>query len=276
MLLVNTLDVEPWWTSTPACVTPDEWASMPDRSEAPLKEYLDLCETAGVKSTVFFIGWYAEHFPERVREVAERGHEVGCHSLLHEDLAELSDLEFRRTTAEAKDRIEQVIGERILSYRAPCFTMPPARAPTLLGELRDLGFEIDSSITTAGRIHGGGHARDTFPGPANLKDVLGVDIFEIPVPGVSVGSRELAVFGGGYLRLAPRPLLNWLAKRETYQVLYLHPHDFDLNLPPLPRGGPVAQFRRKVHVGDIRRKVLDLFAASTVKTCGELAREMNV
>jgi len=276
MLLVNSLDVEPWWTSTPACVSPDEWGSMPDRSEAPLKEYLDLCDEAGVKGTFFFIGWYADKFPERIREVLARGHEIGCHSLLHEDLAELTDEEFRATTAEAKDRIEQAVGEKIFAYRAPCFTMPADRAPSMLGELHEMGFRIDSSISTAGRIHGGGHSKQQFPGPMNLKATLGVDIAEIPVPGVRIGHREWTVFGGGYLRLVPRLLLNELAKREHYQVLYLHPHDFDHELPPLPRGGPIAQLRRKLHVGDIRRKVLDLFAMSTVKTCGDLARELTV
>lgn len=275
MLLVNTLDVEPWWTSTPACIAVDEWGSMPDRSEAPLREYLDLCDEAGVRSTLFFIGWYADKFPARIREAAARGHEIGCHSLFHEDLADLTSQEFRSTTKEAKDRIEQAIGQPILSYRAPCFTMPPDRTQAMLGELCDLGFKIDSSISTAGRLHGGGHSRDDFPEPRNLKDSLGIDIIEIPVPGVRLGNREVAVFGGGYLRLAPRMVLNQLAKRETYQVLYLHPHDFDRSLPPLPRGGPIAQLRRKLHVGDIRQKVLDLFARSTVKTCGDLARELK-
>lgn len=271
MLLVNTLDVEPWWTSTPACVAPEDWKDMSDRSEAPLREYMDLCDAAGVKCTFFFVGWYAENFPDRVREAVARGHEVGCHSLMHEDIATLSDSEFRVSTREAKDRIEQVVGSAIQAYRAPCFTFPPERTTTLLHELVDLGFTIDSSITTAGRIHGGGHSKADFPAPRNLKDTHGVDIFEIPVPGVNVGGRDLTVFGGGYLRLAPRAVLNHLARQEEYQVLYLHPHDFDLDLPPLPVGGPIAQLRRRLHVGDIRRKVIDLFEANTVVSCGQLA-----
>jgi polysaccharide deacetylase family protein (PEP-CTERM system associated) len=270
MLLVNTFDVEPWWTTVPPCVDTSRWNDMPDRSEAPLQQYMDLCDEAGVKCTFFFIGWYAKRFPQRVAEVVRRGHEAGCHSLFHEDVATLSTAEFRATTREAKALIEDAIGAAVAAYRAPSFSFPPDRCTELLGELSDLGFRIDSSITTAGRIHGGGYDKAHFRGPGSVKDTCGVDIFEVPVPGVAMFGREVQVFGGGYLRLAPRPLLTLLAGQESYQVLYLHPHDFDTDLPPLPNGGALGNLRRRINIGDLRRKVLDLFAVSEVRSCGEL------
>jgi polysaccharide deacetylase family protein (PEP-CTERM system associated) len=271
MLLVNSFDVEPWWTSTPQCVDPADWGAMPDRSAGPMSEYLDLCDQAGVKSTFFFIGWYAKTFPERVREVVARGHEIGCHSLLHEDVSTQTTREFRSITTEAKAMIEDAAGVAVEAYRAPSFSFPPARCRELLGELVEMGFRIDSSITTAGRIYGGGHAADDYPGPMHLGESMGLDIFEVPVPGVRIANRELTVFGGGYLRMTPRPLLNHLARREQYQVLYLHPHDFDSDLPSLPNSGAISRLRRKLNVGDIRLKLLDLYAMADVQTCGQLA-----
>ena len=271
MLLVNSFDVEPWWTSTPPCVDPADWGGMPDRSAGPMAEYLDLCDEAGVKSTFFFIGWYAKTFPERVREVVARGHEVGCHSLMHEDVSTQTTAEFRETTLTARQIIEDAAGVAVEAYRAPSFSFPPARSRELLTELAGMGFRVDSSITTAGRVYGGGHAAEQYPRPMHLGESLGIDIFEVPVPGVRIAGRDLAVFGGGYFRLAPGPLLNHLARREQYQVLYLHPHDFDPDLPPLPNSGTVSQLRRKLSIGDIRRKLLDLYASADVKTCGELA-----
>jgi polysaccharide deacetylase family protein (PEP-CTERM system associated) len=271
MLLVNSFDVEPWWTSTPACVDPADWGGMPDRSAGPMAEYLDICDEAGVKSTFFFVGWYAKTFPERVREVVARGHEVGCHSLMHEDVSTQTIAEFRETTRAAKQIIEDAAGVAVEAYRAPSFSFPPARSRELLSELVDQGFRIDSSITTAGRIYGGGHAADLYPAPMHLGASLGIDIFEVPVPGVKILGRDLTVFGGGYLRLAPNAVLNHLARRETYQVLYLHPHDFDPDLPPLPNSGALSQMRRKLNVGSIRHKLMDLFANAEVATCGELA-----
>ncbi len=273
MLLVNTFDVEPWWATVPPCISFDRWDDMPDRSETPLHEYLDLCDEAGVKCTFFFIGWYARRFPKRIEEVVRRGHEAGCHSLNHEDVATLSTALFRETTAEAKALIEDAAGTSVVAYRAPSFSFPPDRCGELMSELSNLGFTIDSSISTAGRIHGGGFDKQLFPAPGNLKSIYDVDIFEVPVPGVSLYGRQLQVFGGGYLRLAPPLLLNWLERRETYQVLYMHPHDFDKDLPSLPNNGPLMNLRRRINVGDIRRKILDLFAKSDVRSCGQLLAE---
>lgn len=273
MLLVNTFDVEPWWATVPPCVPNDRWSDMPDRSERALHEYLDLCDEAGVRCTFFFIGWYAQKFPQRIHEVVRRGHEAGCHSLLHEDVATQSLAAFREATLKAKRAIEDAAGVPVHAYRAPSFSFPPERCVELLSELKLLGFSIDSSITTAGRIHGGGHAKARFPRPANLMSTLGVDIFEVPVPGVTLLGKDLQVFGGGYLRLSPPALLRRIVRHEDYQVLYLHPHDFDLDLPSLPNAGRVANWRRKVQVGDLRRKVLDLFAAAEVRSCGQLFEE---
>ena len=275
MLLVNTFDVEPWWATVPPCIDIDLWDDMPDRSEAPLYEYLDLCDEAGVKCTFFFIGWYAKRFPKRVLEVLSRGHEVGCHSLFHEDVATMSTLQFRESTREAKAMIEDACGARVFAYRAPSFSFPPTRYAELLAELSGLGFTIDSSVTTADRIYGGGFTSDTFSAPSSMLRAYGVDIFEIPVPGVKIVGREFSVFGGGYLRLTPNFLLDIFIHLEDFQVLYLHPHDFDSELPNLPNCGSMSNFRRSINLGSLRHKVQKLFAVCDVKACGELLAITN-
>jgi polysaccharide deacetylase family protein (PEP-CTERM system associated) len=273
LLLVNTFDVEPWWATVPPCVELDRWDEMPDRSEAPLMDYLDLCDEAGVKCTFFFIGWYARRFPRRIGEVVRRGHEAGCHSLNHEDAASQTPTQFRDSTRVAKALIEDAVGQAVTAYRAHSFSFPPERCAELLGTLADLGFTLDSSIATAGRIHGGGYRRQDFPAPRSLRESHGVDLFEIPVPGVTLAGRDVQVFGGGYLRLAPQPLLRRLAQREPYQVLYMHPHDFDRELPPLPGRGALSNLRRRITMGDPRCKLRELFRTCTVRSCGQLQAE---
>jgi polysaccharide deacetylase family protein (PEP-CTERM system associated) len=273
VLLVNTFDVEPWWATVPPCVSQEAWADMPDRSEEPLRRYLDLCDECGVKCTFFFIGWYAQNFPSRVRAVIERGHEAGCHSLNHEDVATLDPDRFRASTRDAKDMIEQAAGVSVRAYRAPSFSFPPERAAELFATLADLGFDTDSSVTTAGRVYGGGYSASDFPAPCSLQSKYGVDILEIPVPGVALAGRHIQVFGGGYLRLAPPSLLRRLARSQSYQVLYLHPHDLDRNLPPLPRSGVLSTLRRKLSIGDLSDKLRSLFAGSEVRACGQVRQE---
>jgi polysaccharide deacetylase family protein (PEP-CTERM system associated) len=271
MRLVNTFDVEPWWTTVPPVVPVDEWERMADRSEVPTRLWMDLCDRLHVKCTFFVVGRHALRFPSLVREIAHRGHEVGCHSLEHEDVATVSDAEFRARTRRCKAILEDVSGAEVVAFRAPSFSFPPDRAGRLFGILAELGFRIDSSITTAGRIYGGGFTREEFPRPMSLLERFGVDIVEIPVPGVRLFGRELQVFGGGYLRLMPMGLLEALHRREDYQVLYVHPHDFDPDLPRLPGSGVLGDFRRRIRLGDLSDKVRQLFALSEVLSCGQLA-----
>jgi polysaccharide deacetylase family protein (PEP-CTERM system associated) len=243
---------------------------MPDRSEAPLRQYLDLCDEARVQATFFFLGWYAQRFPQLVREVVGRGHEAGCHSLFHEDAATLSTDAFAERTSRAKDLIEQASGRAVVSYRAPSFSLPINRCAELFGVLARLGFRVDSSVCTAGRLYGGGFSRDRFAGPRSLMSDFGVNLIEVPVPGVRMLGREMQIFGGGYLRLAPQPLLDRLVRREGYQVLYLHPHDFDRDLPDLPGAGRLANLRRRATFGRLDDKVRALFASSQVMSCAQL------
>ncbi len=98
----------------------------------------------------------------------------------------------------------------------------------------------------------------------------GANIYEVPIPRVSLGGVELQVFGGGYLRLTPECVVRHLARRERYQVLYLHPHDFDTGLPDIPNTSLIANIKRRANVGNLRRKVASLFALADVRTCGQL------
>ncbi len=53
----------------------------PDSVETPL--ILDLLDEAGVKAAFFVIGEKAERYPELMREITRRGHEVGNHTWSH-------------------------------------------------------------------------------------------------------------------------------------------------------------------------------------------------
>ncbi|MFN9747970.1 MAG: polysaccharide deacetylase family protein [Burkholderiales bacterium] len=270
LLLVNSFDVEPWWATVPPCVSLDCWEEMPDRSEAPLLDYLDLCDEAGVKGTFFFVGWLARRYPQRLEEVVRRGHEVGCHAMFHEDIASMSIREFRSSTRDAKAVIEDIAGTEVMAYRSPGFSFPLHRCAELFHELANMGFRIDSSISTAVRFHGGGHDRTEFQWPGTMMHRFGANIYEVPIPGVLVAGVELQVFGGGYLRLTPELIVKGLARRERYQVLYLHPHDFDADLPDIPNTRYIANLSRRLRVGNLRRKVAALFAVADVRTCGQL------
>lgn len=90
---------------------------------------LQLMADKGVVSTCFFVGDAARRYPEIVRDVAAAGHEVGTHSLYHETVGEplfeipgiypLLPAEVEPRLALTTEIVEQALGEKVVSFRAP-------------------------------------------------------------------------------------------------------------------------------------------------------------
>src|SRR5262249_17473075 len=53
-----------------------QWYRFETRLEPNTNKALDLLDRHGIRATFFVLGWVADKFPELVRRVAERGHEV--------------------------------------------------------------------------------------------------------------------------------------------------------------------------------------------------------
>ena len=107
---------------------------------------LDLYDKFGVKATFFFTGHIAQLYPDVVKMAHERGHEVGSHGLTHEvDMAfdVLSPEDQLSHLRQSKQILEDIIGEEIVSFRAPAARVDKT-FPKVLAEA---GFKIDSSVS---------------------------------------------------------------------------------------------------------------------------------
>jgi polysaccharide deacetylase family sporulation protein PdaB len=80
---------------------------------------LDLLDEYGVKTTFFVVGIWVEKYPELVREIASRGHEVESHSATHPHMPQLSDDKMRQELKAVADRIETLTGKRPTLFRPP-------------------------------------------------------------------------------------------------------------------------------------------------------------
>lgn len=85
-----------------------------------LPRILNLLDKYAIKATFFVPGWTAETYPENVKEIVRRGHEVAVHGYKHENLAQLNSQKdeveiFRRSI----DRLQNLAGQRPLGFRAP-------------------------------------------------------------------------------------------------------------------------------------------------------------
>ena len=108
---------------------------------------LDLYEHYGVRATFFYTGHIARLYPEVVKMAYRHGHEVGSHGLTHEvDKAfdVLSPDEQLSHLRQSKQILEDIIGEEVVSFRAPAARVDKA-FPSIL---KEAGFKIDSSVSS--------------------------------------------------------------------------------------------------------------------------------
>ena len=100
-----------------------------------LPRVLGALDDAGLRATFFVEGLNTELYPDTLRELGERGHEVACHGWRHERWAALDP-------ATERDRLRRSVeGMRALGL-APCGFRPPGGAltPATPALLRELGF----------------------------------------------------------------------------------------------------------------------------------------
>lgn len=83
------------------------------------KAILDSLDAYHVKATFFLVNFWAEKFPEDVKEIAARGHEVENHSATHPDLASLSADQIKKELNTAGNTIEKLCGKRPDLIRPP-------------------------------------------------------------------------------------------------------------------------------------------------------------
>ena len=108
-----TIDVEDYYqvSAFEEFVPKSSWSNHPSRVVQNTRKILEILDRSTVKATFFILGWVAERHPELVREIADRGHEVGCHSYSHRLVYNLSPEEFRDDTRKAKSLLEDVSGD---------------------------------------------------------------------------------------------------------------------------------------------------------------------
>jgi polysaccharide deacetylase family protein (PEP-CTERM system associated) len=239
----------------------EDWASIPSRVEANTGRLLDLFDEHGVKATFFVLGWIAERYPQLVRSIADRGHEIASHGYSHKLVYDQEPEEFRDETVRSRKILQDHSGQPVSGYRAASFSIV-RRNLWALDVLSEAGFSYDSSLFPVV------HDRYGIPGsPRRIHRLTtpgGKTLIEVPPSTVPLGKMMLPVVGGGYLRIYPatisRRAVGWLNRREGIPaVVYVHPWEVDPEQPRI-RGSLRSRLRHYTGLRTTMHKLRDLLA----------------
>ena len=80
---------------------------------------LDLLDEYGIKTTFFLVGGWVDKYPDMVKEIAARGHEIGNHSDTHPHMSQQTMQQIKDEIRIMSDKVETLTGVRPTLFRPP-------------------------------------------------------------------------------------------------------------------------------------------------------------
>lgn len=273
---ILTIDVEEWFHGHNYLdhVPPETWNDQELRVEKGMAVCLDLLDRHRVKATFFVLGWTAERFPETVREIVRRGHEVGCHSYAHPEVFKLTADQFRADCDRALVALAAAGVDSPAGYRAPSFSITPS-VHEYLGILRDCGFRYDCSIFP---IHHPRYGQPDAPRRPFALEGDGPSFTVVPMPTWRILGLNVPFSGGGYLRILPWSLFRFLRRRAHRQglpcLVYMHPWEMD-DFKPRVGQSAATSLRSQGGQATMPVKIEKILANGEFETLGQYVERLN-
>lgn len=274
MTIVNalTIDFEDWFcvNNLSASINYEDWDKCELRIEDNTSRILDLLDKYNVKATFFVLGWLAERVPDLIKMIEQNGHEIASHGYSHISLNKLTKEDFELDLKKALQIKEQIIQKGIQGYRSPSFSITPATS-WAFEVLVNNGITYDSSVFPLSY-----HPDYGYPGSQTIIHSPVEGLIEIPLNVLNVMGLKIPFGGGGYFRLYPYFISNFLMKNHNKKdipfVFYLHPWEID-HLQPRLNIAMIKKFRHYYNLKNTLskfEKVLKQYSFTTIqKLIGE-------
>ena len=253
----------------------DTRAEYARRMDTSTRWLLDTLAEHEARATFFIVGEIAATHPRLIRDIADAGHEVACHSWDHRRVHRFNPFTFRDDVRKAKHALEQAAGQPIVGYRAPTFSVVRETA-WAIDVLAEEGFRYDSSVFPVRHDRYGVPDAPRFPFfvHGHKRQLL-----ELPLATLGIGRFNLPAAGGGYFRLFPPAVMRAAVRQSERQptgvtVLYFHPWEFDPGQPTLPLGR-AAKFRTYVGISRTRDRLRRLLARYGSRTMIDAVAELE-
>ena len=134
-------DAESMWISakftTPALESRGEYGAR-----VGVPRILPLLDRYHIRATFFVPAETARRYPSLVKEIYDKGHEIGHHGDMHESPSKLKLEEEKRILETGFETLEKVTGDRPKGYRSPAGEL----SPNSIRLFQEYGFLYDSSM----------------------------------------------------------------------------------------------------------------------------------
>jgi polysaccharide deacetylase family protein (PEP-CTERM system associated) len=309
MINIFTIDLEDYFmvSAFESVVRRENWANYESRIERNTYRLLEILAQAkprspdlensaactpnplpGVKATFFCLGWIAELFPRLIKDIHKAGHEIASHGYDHRQIYHMTPAEFRNDIRKTRETLEDIIGARVIGYRAPSYSII-GKTLWAFEILAEEGYCYDSSIFPIYHDTYGIPDAPRFPfvvlcqqngrvrflplsrpetenrileTQAGGKDAalltpafssFGPSILEFPLSTLCLFNINFPISGGGYFRLLPyrfieKALRQIHRKEKQPMIFYIHPWEMD-STQPIIRGASVkSRFRHYINL----------------------------
>jgi len=263
--ILLTIDVEDWFQveNFKSYIDFSTWNSFELRVEKNTHLILDLLDAFSFKpkATFFILGWIAEKLPTLVRQIRDRGHEVGSHGANHHLCTTLDRNRLAQDLLTSKNRIEDITGHAVYGYRAPSFAVNDQ----VIEMIKQAGYLYDSSYNSFSA-----HGRY---GSINLSNAvknggsyqLDNHFFELPVSNLRLCNKTIPLGGGGYFRLYPtyffKQGIKNILKKDNAFIFYTHPWEFDPDQPRVHQASRGFKFRHYINLDKTENKLKRMICA---------------
>ncbi len=227
-----TFDVEEWFQveNFKSVIKRGDWENKQSSVQENTRKILDILKEHQIESTFFILGWIAEMFPKLIEDIKACGHEIASHGYKHDLVSTLDDQVIYDDVKKSRSILENIIGEKIIGYRAPSFSV----TNNLINILSDLGFSYDSSYNPF-------QLNDRY-GSITVPDKktshiyqLENGLYEVPASTIGLHRYEFPISGGAYFRLLPftlfKSLVRYKIRQDNIYCFYLHPWELEPEQP---------------------------------------------
>lgn len=254
---ILTFDIEDWFhiLDNDETATQDKWEKFPSRIEKNIDFILSELDQTDQKASFFCLGWVAEKYPEIIKKISSEGHHIATHSYSHQLAYNQTKEEFAEDLRKSIVILEDIIGTKIDTYRAPGFSITNKNL-WAFELMANLGIKNDCSVFPANRAHGG--LPNYKIAKPSIIEYGGARLKSLPINTTKLIFKNIVYSGGGYFRLFPLFFLKKKFSTDDYVMTYFHPRDFDPDQPIVAGLNRIRKFKSYVGLSSSRNKLKEL------------------